>query len=154
MPPASWKVSNMLLRRAKGNLIAPERMKRLVQSRKGAQLWICLMVKVKFSAIKNNQGKLDMVKQELWARINIDILGITELKQMRMGQFNSEDIRSVGKNLLEEMEQPYSQQKSLKYSTWMQSQKQQNDLGLFPRQTIQHSTVVNQHSNPSLCPNH
>ena len=52
----------MLLGRAKGNLTAPERMKRLVQSRKGAQLWICLMVKVKFSAVKNNQGKLDMVK--------------------------------------------------------------------------------------------
>ena len=37
---------------------------------------------------------------------------------------------------------------TLKCSTWMQSQKQQNDLSLFPRQTIQH------HSNPSLCPNH
>ena len=37
--------------------------------------------------------------------------------------------------------------KSPKCSTWMQSQKQQNDLCLFPRQTIQY------HSNPSLCPN-
>ena len=66
-----------------------------------------------------------------------------------MGEFNSDDIRSVGKNLLEEMEWPYSQQKSLKCSTWMQSQKQQNDLGLFPKKTIQHSTVINQHSNPN-----
>ena len=40
-----------------------------------------------------------------------------------------------------------SQQKSLKCSTWMQSQKRQNDLGSFPRQTIHY------HSNPSLCPN-
>ena len=33
--------------------------------------------------------------------------------------------------------------KSLKGSTWMQSQKQQNDLYLFPRQTIQyHSNLV------------
>ena len=42
---------------------------------------------------------------------------------------------------------PHSQQESLKCSTWMQSQKQRNDLGSFPRQTIQ------DHSNPSLCPN-
>ena len=37
-----------------------------------------------------NQGKLDMVKQEM-ARVNIDILGIGELKWMRMGEFNSDD---------------------------------------------------------------
>ena len=70
----------MLLGRAKGKIIALERMKRLVQSRNDAQFWICLMVKVKFSAVKNNQGKLDMVKSEIWARVNIDILGISELK--------------------------------------------------------------------------
>ena len=80
MHPPSWKVSNMLLGRAKGKIIALERMKRLVQSRNDAQFWICLMVKVKFSAVKNNQGKLDMVKSEIWARVNIDILGISELK--------------------------------------------------------------------------
>ena len=37
-----------------------------------------------------NQGKLDMVKQEM-ARVNIDILGISELKWMGMGEFNSDD---------------------------------------------------------------
>ena len=37
-----------------------------------------------------NQGKLDMVKQEM-IRINIDILGIRELKWTRMGEFNSGD---------------------------------------------------------------
>ena len=37
-----------------------------------------------------NQGKLDMVKQEI-ARLNIDILGISELKWMGMGEFNSAD---------------------------------------------------------------
>ena len=47
-----------------------------------------------------------------------------------------------GKNPFEEMEKPYSQQKSLKCQTWMQSQKRQNDLCSFPRQTIQH------HGNP------
>ena len=35
-----------------------------------------------------NQGKLDIVKQEM-ARVNIDILGISELKWMGMGKFNS-----------------------------------------------------------------
>ena len=43
---------------------------------------------------------------------------------------------------------PHSHQKSLKRSTWMQSQKWQKDLCSFPRQTIQY------HSNPSLRPNH
>ena len=33
-----------------------------------------------------NQGKLEVVKQEL-ARVNIDILGISELKWMGMGEF-------------------------------------------------------------------
>ena len=37
-----------------------------------------------------NQGKLDMVKQEM-ARVNTDILGISELKWTRMGEFNSVD---------------------------------------------------------------
>ena len=46
---------------------------------------------------------------------------------------------TVGKIPLEEMEYPSSQQKSLKCSTWMQSQKRQNDLCSFPRQTIQYN---------------
>ena len=37
-----------------------------------------------------NQGKLDMVRQEM-ARLNIDILGISELKWTGMCEFNSED---------------------------------------------------------------
>ena len=37
-----------------------------------------------------NQGKLEVVKQEM-ARVNIDILGISELKLTRMGEFNSDD---------------------------------------------------------------
>ena len=37
-----------------------------------------------------NQGKLEMVKQEK-ARVNIDILGISELKWNGMGKFNSDD---------------------------------------------------------------
>ena len=37
-----------------------------------------------------NQGKLEVVKQEM-ARVNIDILGISELKWTRMCEFNSDD---------------------------------------------------------------
>ena len=37
-----------------------------------------------------NQGKLEVVKQEM-ARVNIDILGVSELKWTRMGEFNSDD---------------------------------------------------------------
>ena len=37
-----------------------------------------------------NQGKLKVVKQEM-ARVNVDILGISELKWTRMGEFNSDD---------------------------------------------------------------
>ena len=37
-----------------------------------------------------NQGKLEVVKQEM-ARVNVDILGISELKWTGMGGFNSDD---------------------------------------------------------------
>ena len=52
-----------------------------------------------------NQGKLDVVKQEV-ARVNIDILEISELKWTGMGEFNSDDnyIYYCGENPLEEME--------------------------------------------------
>ena len=37
-----------------------------------------------------NRGKLEVVKQEI-ARVNIDILGISELKWTRIGKFNSDN---------------------------------------------------------------
>ena len=37
-----------------------------------------------------NQCKLEAVKQEM-ARVNVDILGISELKWTGMGEFNSDD---------------------------------------------------------------
>ena len=37
-----------------------------------------------------NQGKLEVIKQEM-ARVNVDILGIGELKWTGMGEFNSDD---------------------------------------------------------------
>ena len=52
-----------------------------------------------------NQGKLDVVKQEM-ARMNINILGISEIKWIGMDTFNSKTTISttMGKNPLEEME--------------------------------------------------
>ena len=52
-----------------------------------------------------NQGKLEVVKQEM-ARVNVDILGISELKWTTMGEFNSDDhyICYCGQESLEEME--------------------------------------------------
>ena len=46
-----------------------------------------------------NQSKLEVVKQEM-ARVNVDILGISQLKWTGVGEFNSDDhyIYTVGKN--------------------------------------------------------
>ena len=94
-----------------------------------------------------NQGKLEVVKQEM-ARVNINILGINELKWTGMGKFNSDDhyIYYCGQESLRRNGVALLVSKSPKCSTWVQSQKRQNDLYLFPRQTIQY------HVNPSLRP--
>ena len=54
-----------------------------------------------------NQGKLEVFKQEM-ARVNINVLGISELKWTGMGEFNSITIISTiaDRNPLEEMEYP------------------------------------------------
>ena len=71
-----------------------------------------------------NQGKLEVVKQEM-ARVNIDILGISELKRTGMGEFNSDDhyIYYCGQESLRRNGVAIMVNKSLKFSTWMQSQK-------------------------------
>ena len=94
-----------------------------------------------------NQGKFDAVKQEM-ARVNINILGISELRWTGMGEFNSDDhyIYYCGQESLRRNGVATIVNKRVKCSTWMQSQKQQNDLCSFPRQTIQY------HGNSSLCP--
>ena len=94
-----------------------------------------------------NQGKLEVVKQQI-ARVNVDILGISELKWTGMGEFNSADhyIYYCGQESLRRNGVAIMVNKRVQDSTWMQSQKRQNDLCLFPRQTIQY------HSNPSLYP--
>ena len=98
--PTCQKMSNMLLGKSRGQLlIAPERMKWLGQSGSDSQLWMCLVAKVKckeqycirtWTIRSMNQGKMDMVKQDM-ARLNIDILGISELKWSGMGKFNSDE---------------------------------------------------------------
>ena len=90
-----------------------------------------------------------MVKQEM-ARVNVNILGISELKWTGMGEFNSDDLYIY-----------YYEQESLRRNgvAFIVNKRVQdavfgcnlkndlNDLYLFPRQTIQF------HSNPSLSPN-
>ena len=102
MSPPDQKVSNMLLEKSGGQLlIAPERMKWLGQSgnnsvvdmssaerevwRYNEQYWIGT-----WNVRSGNRGKLDVVTQEM-ARLNLNILGINELKWMGMGEFNSDD---------------------------------------------------------------
>ena len=95
-----------------------------------------------------NQGKLEVVKQEM-ARVNVNILGISELKWTGMGEFNSDDhyIYYCRQESLRRNGVAIVVNKILKCSTWIQPQKRQNDLCSSPRQTIQY------HSYPSLCPN-
>ena len=94
-----------------------------------------------------NKGKLEVVKQEM-ASMNIGFLGISKRKWTGMGEFNSDEhyIYYCGQESLRRNGVAIIVNKSLKCSTWMQSQKQQNDLCVFPRQPIQY------HGNPSLCP--
>ena len=71
-----------------------------------------------------NQGKLQVVKYEM-ARVNIDILGISELKWTRMGEFNSDDhfIYYCGQESLRRNGVAIMVNKSPKCSIWMQPQK-------------------------------
>ena len=91
-----------------------------------------------------NQGKLDVVKQEM-VRININILGISEPKWMGMGEFNSDDHyiyyygqESLRRNVVGQIVNRRVQNAVLECSL-----KNDNDFGSFPRQAIQY------HHNPS-----
>ena len=72
-----------------------------------------------------NQGKLEVVKQEM-ARVNIDILEISELKWMGIGEFNSDDhyIYYCEQESLRKWSSPYIQGKSQKCNTCVRPQKQ------------------------------
>ena len=73
-----------------------------------------------------NQGKLNVIKQEM-ASVTIDILGISELKQIGMGEFNSDDhcIYYCGQESLRRNGVAFIVNKRVcKCSTCVQSQKQ------------------------------
>ena len=67
-----------------------------------------------------NQGKLEVVKQEM-ARVNINILGIKEVKLTGMGEFKSNDhyVYYCGQESLRRISVAIIVNKSLKCSTWM-----------------------------------
>ena len=72
-----------------------------------------------------NQAKLEVVKQEM-ARVNVDVLGISELKWTGMGEFDSDDhyIYYCGQESLRRNGvYPSRSTKESECSTWMQSQK-------------------------------
>ena len=86
-----------------------------------------------------NQDKLGVITQET-TRMNINILGNSELKSTGMGEFNSDDhyIYYCEQEWLRRNGVAITVNKSPKCSTWMQSQKWQNELCSFPGQTIQY----------------
>ena len=71
-----------------------------------------------------NQGKLEVVKQEM-ARVNIDTLGVSKLKWTEIGEFKSDNhyIYYCGQESPRRNRIAIIVKKSLKCSTWMQSQK-------------------------------
>ena len=76
-----------------------------------------------------NQGKMEVVKQEM-ARVNIDILGNSELRWTGRGEFNSDDhyIYYCGQESLRRNGVAIRVNKRVQCSTWMKSKKRQNDL--------------------------
>ena len=95
-----------------------------------------------------NQGKSEVVKPEM-ARVNIYVLGISELKWTRMVEFNSDDhyIYYCGQETFRRNGVAIIVNKRVQNAVFgCDLKKEQNRLCLFPRQTIQC------HSNPSICP--
>ena len=95
-----------------------------------------------------NQGKLEVVKQEM-ARVNVNILGISELKWTGMGEFNSDDlyIYYCGQGSLRRNGVAIMVNKRVWNTVLGYNFNNDRMICLFPRQTIQY------HSNPSLWPN-
>ena len=93
-----------------------------------------------------NQGKLEVVKQ--MARVNVDILGISELKWTGMGKSNSDDhyIYYCVQECFRRHGVAITVNKRVRNAV-VGCNLKKDDLCSFPRQTIQY------HSYPSLCPN-
>ena len=95
-----------------------------------------------------NQGKLEVVEQEM-ARVNVNMLGISELKWSGMGEFNSDDHYIY-----------YCEQESLRRNgvTIMVNKRVQNAvLGCNLKNdrmiSLRFQGTIQYHSNSSLCPN-
>ena len=90
-----------------------------------------------------NEGKLEVIKQET-ARVKINILGISELKWTRMGEFNSDDhcIYYCGQESLRRKRVALIVNKKVLNAVLV------GNFKIDRMQTIQY------HSNPSLSPNH
>ena len=95
-----------------------------------------------------NQGKLEVVKLEM-ARVNVDILGISELKWTGMGEFNSDDhyIYYCGQESLRRNGVAIMVNERVRNAVLGCNLKNDRMICLFPRKTIQY------HGNPNLCPN-
>ena len=89
-----------------------------------------------------NQGKLEVAKHEM-ARVNIDILGISELKWTGIGELNSDDhyIYYCGQESFRRNGVALIVNKRAWNAVFGYSLKHDNDLCSFPRQII-HITVI------------
>ena len=105
----------------------------------------CLMSCWGFSALgrgvsphSHNQGKLELVKQEL-ARVNINVLAIRELKLTGMGEFNSDGhyIYYCGQESLRRNGISIIVNKRVQNAVLGCNHKNDRMICLFPRQTIQ-----------------
>ena len=94
-----------------------------------------------------NQDKLEGINQVM-ARVNIDILGISELKWTGMGEFNSDDhyIHYCGQESFRRNGVAIIVNKRVQNAILGCNLKNDRMICLFPRQVIQY------HGNPSLCP--
>ena len=92
-----------------------------------------------------NQGKLEMVKQEM-ARVNVDILGISELRWTGMSEFNSDDhyIYWCGQESLRRNGVAIMVNKRVQNAVLGCNLKNDTMICSFPRQTIQY------HGNPFM----
>ena len=118
-----------------------------------------LVIEARFDAVKEqycigtwnvrsmNPGKLEVVKQEM-ARVNIDILGISELRWTGMGELNSDDhyIYYCGQESLRRNGVAIIVNKRVQNAVLGCNLNNDRMISVFPRQIIQY------HGNPSLCP--
>ena len=95
-----------------------------------------------------NQHKLEVVKQEM-VRVNVDILGISELKWTGMDEFNSDDhyIYYCGQESLRRNGVAIIVNQTVRNAVLGCSLKNDRIICSFSRQTIQY------HGNPTLCSN-